>query len=376
MTHKKPKTVMLFIECAEPGGAEQVVYLLANGLREKGLKVVVLCLESGWLTDKLAADGFEVVVIYSHKKRDLSLPIRIAGILKKRKIDVLHSHLLDANFYGALAAVITGVRHVATDHGDVHLPQRKKLLRLKLLISSLIGTHYTGVSAYTVEQLQVNGVRKRRLSQIYNPVSFPTEEMFTRREAVRASFGIAGGNERCWVWIHVGMLRAVKDQETLIRAFAKVVRKSAIPQRLWIVGDGPERKKLEDLVSELGVKEEVKFFGIVKDVRELYVAADGLVLSSLSEAMPMSILEGAAANLFLVSSDVGGVSEVIQDGETGRLFKSRDIVALTEIMLTAVADPLSSQMMADKARQFALKNFSLEAILNDYLSLYRGRTSS
>lgn len=353
--------IVYFIETAEAGGAEQIVVTLADAFRRRGHEVSVVTLNAGWLTDELERAGLSYSKIISERSYDLTLPFRLAARCRDLKAQVLHSHLLDSNFYGAFAARIGGLRHVATDHGDIHLPNKKRLLKFKLRSISMLGSRFTAVSNFTANKLIDFGVRPRLVSCVYNPID-AIERTDDDRGRLRSEFGIAPD---AWVWIHIAMMTPVKDQLTIIRALARCPK----DHFLLLAGDGPLRDALEAEAEKCGVAEQVRFLGFRSDVPRLLSAADGFVLASLSESMPMSLLEAASAGLLPVSTAVGGVPEVITP-DRGYLFSPGDYNSLSELMAAAAADRQKSAQLAANASAYVREAFGIERILDKYEALY------
>ena len=363
--------VLLFIESGGPGGAESVVLRLAGALRECGIDTAVMTARTGWLTDALRERGIEHVKIDAGGRFSLGFPLRIARVLRERRIDILHSHLLDSNFYAALGARIAGVRHIATEHGDVHHTQRKKFLRTKIRTISAMGSHFTAVSDFTALHLERLGAPRSCVTCVGNPVDAAPAIDASERKERRRSLGIEGAADDHWLWIHVANHRPVKDQATLLRGFAHALAHTPIPQTLCLVGDGPERANLETLRDELGVRERVHFAGFRDDVPRWLQSADGFVLSSRSEAMPMSLLEAALAGCLPVCTNVGGIGEVVASGQTGWLVDPGDPTALGNAMLGAVTDVAESRRLAAASRARVEAVFSVDAVLDAYLRIYR-----
>ncbi len=361
-----PRRILFFIESGGPGGAERVVLSLVKGFQDRGYEILVATFRTGWFTDQLKKDSIEHILIESRNKYDLTLPFRISSLLKERKIDLLHSHLFDANFYGALGAKLAGVSHVATEHGDVHHIQTKRFFQLKLAAIRLLASKVTAVSQYTKDKLSHVGFKEGSTVCIYNPV--PSFNQVS--SSLRQKLGI---NESTWVWLHAANFRPVKDQSTLLQAFSLACTQNT-NQLLLLAGDGPENHKLRDLVSALQLGEKVLFLGFREDLPELLHAADGFVLSSLSEAMPMSLLEAASAGLFIVSTDVGGIKEVITNNQTGLLVPPKSPEALSHALLYPLTHKEEAAIMSKAAQQYILKHFSKEIILSQYEKLYQGIT--
>lgn len=358
---------LLFIESAEPGGAEEVVCQLAEGLKGRGIEALILTLQDGWLTETLTKRTLPFRRLRSERRLDALLPLRIARIIKERRCDLLHSHLLDSTFYGAIAARIAGVAHLGTDHGDVHLPQGKKFHRFKIRTAARLGTQFTAVSRFTAARLRELGVPERQVTVLGNPILPKVAVTAEDRARIRKELGISGDDH--WVWLHAGMLRPVKDQQTLIRGFALAAGASPGRQTLLIAGEGPERPALEALIEELGCSETIRLLGFRDDLRAILPGADGFVLTSWSEALPMSLLEAGSNGLLLVATRVGGIPEIIEDGTTGWLVDPGDHRELARIMAGAVDRPGESATLARAAQESIAARFAGERVLNEYIRL-------
>jgi glycosyltransferase involved in cell wall biosynthesis len=362
--------LLLFIETGGPGGAERVVLHLAGAFRERGHAVSTATLREGWLTENLAAAGIDHTLVRSESRLDLTLPLRLARLAKRKGAALIHSHLLDSNLYAALAAKAGGIAHLATEHGDVHHIARKRLAGAKLRVLALLGTRFTAVSDFTAGRLAELGIGAESIDAVPNPIPAPEPAGAGERAVARASLGVDVESEGHWLWIHVANIRPVKDQETLVRGFARAREHARRPQTLAIVGDGPARPGLEALAGSLGLGDSVRFLGFRDDVPRWLAAADGFVLSSRSEAMPMSLLEGMAAGLYPVATDVGGVREVIRSGE-GRLVRPGDPEALGRALAAAADDAGASREIAAAGAGRVRREYSVESIAARYEAIYR-----
>jgi glycosyltransferase involved in cell wall biosynthesis len=168
--------------------------------------------------------------------------------------------------------------------------------------------------------------------------------------------------------LSVGRLRAPKDFLTLVRAVALLEPGSV---RLRIAGDGPDRAALAGEIEHLGLGEMVELLGTRTDVAELLAAAHVFVLSSDSEGLPMSVLEAMAAGVPVVATAVGGIPELVADGETGRLVPPRDPAALAAALAAVSADPELRERMGDDGRARAEREFSLAEFRRAHLDVYR-----
>jgi glycosyltransferase involved in cell wall biosynthesis len=172
------------------------------------------------------------------------------------------------------------------------------------------------------------------------------------------------------MWLHLANLRAVKDQETLIRGFADSLRKTKVSQKLFIVGSGELRESLEALVLSLEAEQDISFAGHQDEIPKWLAAADGFILSSKSEAMPMALLEAATAGLVLVSTRVGGVGEIIRDSENGFLFPDGDLKTLSEKIVEILSNKENALKLAKQCKREVIEQFSSESIVSKYLETY------
>jgi glycosyltransferase involved in cell wall biosynthesis len=157
----------------------------------------------------------------------------------------------------------------------------------------------------------------------------------------------------------------------MLRAFARV--RARVPGAvLLLVGKGSLRDETEAVVHELGLGDQVRFLGVRSDIAELVGAADGYVMSSAGEGMPMVLLEAAAGGLPIVSTRVGGNHEVVRDGESGYLVPPRDADALGEAMLRLMAlDPPARRAMGDRGREHVRAHYELHRVVERWEELYR-----
>jgi glycosyltransferase involved in cell wall biosynthesis len=183
------------------------------------------------------------------------------------------------------------------------------------------------------------------------------------RIAVRRELGL----HEEFLWFAAGRLDPVKDYPTLLRAMVEVPGHA----RLVIAGSGPAQTELLRLSAQLGLERRVRFLGFELDVRRWMQAADGFVLSSRWEGLPMGLLEAAACALPAVATDVPGTREVIADGQTGSLAPAGNATALGAAMARLMRTPAEErEAMGERARQRVIERFSLELVLDRWEALY------
>jgi glycosyltransferase involved in cell wall biosynthesis len=341
----------------EVGGAETIIAQLCRLQRMQGHSPSVHCLyEIGPIGKLLQADGFEVVL---HRPPTfIGLMRSLYRALRRNQPDVVHCHNAKAAIVGAIPARIAGVnsvivtRHSPFGHRD--LPRD-----LKFAVASRFCDLVIAVCEDTRRNILAAPLSARnKVVRVYNGAS----AVITNNEAIVPKVG--------FTLLNVGRLSPVKDQESLLRAFA--LAKCHVPDlQLWIVGDGPLRRRLQQLTHELGIDAATQFFGEQRDVAPFYCAADLFVLSSVSEGLPMSLLEAMSAGLHSIVTDVGGMREVS--------CLSRSIVTVPPSNSMALADAIREAarcrdglaQLGDAARRCYLQNFTLERMAHEYIRLYK-----
>jgi len=369
--------ILQFIETGGPGGAESVVLSLCLSLQEKGVEVIVATLREGWLTEQL--DLHNIPRVKLPNKGKLALVKALISLIKKEKIQIVHSHLLDSNFFASIAAKYCNIPHLACEHGDIHHISRRKFASLKMKILSCLSSEIHAVSNFTKVALINNGVSSNKVKVKPNPYNFfeSASDTFevksnTKNQNDRLSQYLHSSKIKSdtWVWIHVANFRKVKDQITLLRGYASSNSRFKNPQCLLLVGDGELRKDLEEEANNLNISDEVFFLGFRKDVAHLLSLSDGFILSSISEAMPMSILEASKAKLVILSTRVGGIPEIIIDGKTGYLFTPGSPSELAEKIDFVINNQETARQCAEKANHSLSQLCDTKKVVQDLLETY------
>jgi glycosyltransferase involved in cell wall biosynthesis len=179
------------------------------------------------------------------------------------------------------------------------------------------------------------------------------------------------GSQRDGPAVLVARLSPEKDIDTLLRAAALAVAHDPA-FRLEIAGDGPCREALRQTCAELGLQEQVRFLGQVRDVPGLLARAGMFVLSSISEGISLTLLEAMACGLPLVATRVGGNPEVIAEGETGFLVPPQNPPALADALLRLRRDPSLCMQLGQAGRRRVEARFDVRRMVEQYQELYRG----
>jgi len=357
--------VTLSLDC---GGLERVVVGLAREFVHLDHPCAVACLEQAGSLASQAEDAGASVVAFGKRpgfRPEIFRPLE--AWLLDWKPDVLHTHQVGALLYAGPAARKAGVPTVVhTEHGK-HYGGRTTLRWLGRAACRQADRVFC-VSADIAEE-----VRSRKIAPLHKvrvvpngieAIEFAGDPSTGR--AARVELGIPPDVPTIGT---VGRLVEVKRQGDLIRAFGEV--RSALPTaRLLIVGDGPLRGDLERLASQLGLEDAIHFAGYQARPAACLAAMDVFAMTSSSEGMPLAILEAWAASLPVVATRVGGLGELVIEGENGILVEPGDMAALARALIALSTNPSMASRLGEAGREMVGRSFSLRSSADRYREHY------
>ena len=347
------------------GGQERIALDLAIGQRARGHRVAVVSLApppDGAMVDEFAAAGIATERIAKHKPGiDLALVPRLARTLRTLAADVVHTHNPLPLIYGAPAARLARAAAIHTKHGVNPGGRGQRMLRRT---AARLVHAFVAVSSTTADQARSqHDVALAKLHVIPNGIRL---DRYAPDPEARAAARVELGLGDAWVVGTVGRLDAYKNQALLVRALAPLLSSRL---RLVIVGDGDNRPEVEAAIAALPDPRWVVLTGRRMDVPRLIHAFDVFALSSKSEGLPLVVPEAMAAALPIVTTNVGGLPGVVDDGETG-LVVPVDETALFTALSTLASDPARARAMGERAREVALERYSHDRMVDQYLALY------
>jgi L-malate glycosyltransferase len=359
-------------------GAEVQVATAASCLvRHPDIELSAVLFNDGWLASRLRNLGVDVAVIDEARHNSVEILRFTARFLKDRRVDLVHTHRFKDNVLGTIAAKLAGVPCVVrTVHG---LPEpmtgwnRMKCFVYELIdkvVLWLFADQVIAVSSRMADVLKRSGYRRSTMMHLHNGVDLARVRVEADVDAVRQSLGIANDDV---VIVTAGRLCPVKGHVFLIRA-ARLILANEPRARFLIVGSGPLKSDLLALAKTLGVDHRCAFIEPAgADSESLYAvlaASDIFVLPSLSEGIPMALLEAMALARPSVATAVGGVPEVIEDRVNGLLVPARDDHALAEACLELAHDRAFARALAARAQDDANRRFSSERNGQRLLNVY------
>lgn len=347
---------------------------LGLGLARKGVKQFwVTLFDSGSeVPDWIArADRAEYLCLSARNRYDFSFAtLKLSRELRRRKVDLIQTHLYEASLVGLLAGRFAGTPiKVLTRH---HLDQALLIgKRLPIFIDKWeAGTadHIVTLGGAVKEHLvSREGVPAEKINVVYQGFDFnrfsATEDEGSR---IRNEFGISESEILIGTF---GNFFPTKGHRFLLDAVSVLIEK--YPNiRLFFVGGGGEQAGLAEYVAKAGLGDRVIFAGFRDDVAACMKACDLVVHPSLSEAFCQVLIETMSVGKPLISTDVGGAREVIEHGVTGTLVPAADSDALKQAVETAINDPARKAAMAEAGQKFVRGRFTLERMIDEQYELY------
>lgn len=349
------------------GGAENLVAAIVRRLNPARFVVRSATLGSaGLVGEELAAAGHPVRSLNLDLRRTpfFAIVSRVRRLLREERPDILHTHLYHPNLYGRLAALGLGLKGVVA---SVHNVYRKPKMHRRLwnFLLSRVTDRVVAVSREVMEDVRrFDGVPRSRLCLLPNGISLAALEVAETREQARERLAVSG-----FCLGTVGRLAEQKGQAHLLEAMQAVLREMD-EATLLVAGDGPARQALEQQAQAAHLNGRVRFLGTRRDVALIYRALDVFVLPSLWEGLPLVLLEAMGAGLPVVATRVGGVPEVITQGENGLLVDPGDSRGLAQAILRLYREPALRSSLAAAGRETVARHYSQEAMLNRLEDLY------
>jgi glycosyltransferase involved in cell wall biosynthesis len=361
--------VMQVVLSLVPGGTEHLVLEICKRLPpEYGTVVCCLDGEGEWAAT-LQARGIDVQALHRRPGFRPQIGREIARLAAERNIDVLHCHQYSPFVYGRIAAMWNRrLKIVYTEHGRLSdAPPSWKRRLVNPLLARFDGA-IIAVSHELRDYMIESGFPRERVRVIHNGIEPAHAATPLDRRRARTLLGL---DERAFVVMTVARLDPVKDLGTLLDAFA-IARKRVPSARLVIVGDGPERQRLEDRAGRDDLAGSVVITGYRSDVRALLPAADIYASSSISEGVSITILEAMATGIPVVATAVGGTPEILSDGAGGILVPSRDPARMAAAISSRAEDHRRRTALAAAARRRLETSFTIDRMVDDYARSYRG----
>jgi len=359
-----PLRVAHLIESSGPGGAERIVADLATAFQAADTQNVVFLPRDGedWLQQQLAGSG----VAIEYFKIDRPVSPRCARALtdafRKHRIDVAHSHEFSMAVYGGWAAWRAGIPHVITMHGGRYYASRLRR-RLALRAAVALSAATVAVSSPLAQAISDDlGVKRSRILMVPNGVRYVAPERVTLRDEL----GLHADDR---LIVAVGNLYPVKGHQHLVDALALIATK--FPRlHVAIAGRGELEDVLRSRAADFRLTNRFHLLGLRSDIPAILAAGDVFALPSLSEGLPLALIEAMFAARPIVATDVGEVQVALNAGQAGVLVEPGNVHALASALEALLADPAHAKALGERAATHARVHYSLPRMVGRYAHLY------
>ncbi len=345
------------------GGAERVIETQLLGADRRRFEYLVCSITGGGdMIDRMSNAGARVFLLGKRRRGDVTAVTKLANLIRSEHVDLLHLHNSPGMFWGTLAQIAsgTGAPIVRTEHNP-YLPENMPALFRWVLppftrrASRIICVSERVRQSFAGRFPELAG----KFIEIPNGIRLQDYEKLPPRAECRAQYKLLPGAKLIGT---VGRLAPVKNHKLLIEALF-LVRQTVPDVHLAIIGEGEMREALAAYAADLSVSEYVSLVKETQTIDHFYGAIDIFCLSSDSEGMPLTLLEALASGVPVVSTEVGGIPEIIENGKTGYLVPRGSADSLAQRIVELLQNPSKATELALSGRKMVHERFPAEKMI-------------
>jgi glycosyltransferase involved in cell wall biosynthesis len=349
----------------EPGGAENLLLNICRGFDKKKFNILVAYIYgSGTLAGQFRRTGVRVVDLSRRGRMDLLLLFKLAFLIRKERIRILHTHLVHASIAGRIAAKLAGIRNIITTRHYGYYHKEKSLVSWIERKTAAFNSEFIAISNAVKEYMVKREKYKPEIiTVVYNAVDLTLFDPGDSEILPHWSDDFLIGT--------AGRLHPSKGYDTLLESMSQVVER--FPQTtLMIAGNGALKDHLENLCSRLSISDKIVFLGRITpaEIGSLLRRINLFVLASNWEGFGLAVAEAMASGKPVLVTDVGGLRELVDDGATGLLVPPGEPTLLAQKIMYMIENKKHAQRMGLSAREKIARNFSLEAMVNKLNEFY------
>ena len=370
--------VLYVIDNIEFGGGERVFTQLISRLPRDRYRILVACLPGGIFEEEIKGSGAQLEPVDMRNRFNLRIILRLAGLMKREKIDIVHSQGGRADFFARMAArwarvpIVVSTIAMPVEGYDVKLMRRLIYIVLDRFSERFVDRFMVVSEPLRQTLIQKHRIDPEKVVKIYNGIEIDEyniegEGIRGQGSGVRKEFGLGDGVP---VIGAIGRLVWQKGFEYLIEAVPLITKK--LPEtKFLIVGEGPLKESLAVKSERLKVRDNLIFTGFRRDIKEILASIDLLAMPSLLEGLPMVLLEAMAMRKPIVASDIDGISELLDNGKTGLLVLPKEPRALTEAIIDSLTHRDKARQMGLTARRVVEERFSVNTMVGKVEGVYQ-----
>lgn len=361
-------------------GIETYVLNLARGFRNSPFNILISPLRYGLFTKELREHDIEPIELLKRFRGDPSVFFKIASIIKRKQIDIVHAHGENGNFYARIVAKLMGRKVVSTVHSHLKEalvdmsanPWLRTLIYKQDLFFSLLCDKVVAPSHRIARELERNGVNRGKITVIHSGIDVKTfaswAESFKERDRriFRARLGLEDDE---FLVGTVGRVAPVKNHTLLVEA-AELALKMRHRMRFIVIGDGPLFEELKELIDHRGLKQFFILPGWQRDVKQYLGSLDAFVMTSITEGLNITLVKAMAMGIPVISTDVGSISELIQNNINGFLVPLRSPNLLAGRILELYNNRSLGKKLAERGFKYVADHFDISTSVAKYGHMY------
>ncbi len=353
-------------------GAERVILTLGRNIDQSRFQFSLLCMQRNdasnlELMDAGRSLGIKVDEIRVEGRLNFRSVLKLRVYFKKNKIDIIHTHDFKSDFYGFLATVFLRIRRVATAHGSTRDSRMKRLYLL--LAEKIIYRYYHKIVAVSDDLKKFlirRGVSSRKIEMIRNGFDFHILSNPSSPQKIKFDFN----PDDYRIFGIVGRLFPDKGHTFFLEAFKSLKNENRKIKAL-IIGDGPAREEVQNKIKTFHLENDVYLLGYQNDIKKYYQILDYLVIPSIREGLPYTLLEAMYFKIPVLATSVGDIPHLIENNKTGFLVPPGDSIVLAKAMSGMLVNSEKCIALADKGYERVKQFFSGEKMTHQTEQLYQ-----
>jgi glycosyltransferase involved in cell wall biosynthesis len=368
--------ILYVIDALEFGGGERCFAQIINRLSSDN-KIMVACLPTGIFREKINRSGVKVKLVDMRNRFNLRVFFQLADLMKKEKIDIVNSQGARADFFARIAAKLARVSFVVStvpmpvEGFDVNPIKKLIYIALNRFSERFVDRFIVVSDALEKTMIEKHKIEPQRVVKIYNGIekdefSMEEKELESKRLKIRREFRLEDDVPIVGV---IGRLVWQKGFEYFIDAIPDVLKRVK-KAKLLVVGEGVLKGELEIKSKQLKLEDKIIFTGFRSDIKDILASIDIFVMPSLREGLPMILLEAMAMAKPIVATNIEGIKEVLENGETGILVPPKDARALTAAIIDLLIHNDKAYQIGMAARRVVRARFGVDVMVQKVARVY------
>ena len=365
--------VLHLISGGDEGGAKTHVLTLISRLIKEGISIELLCIMEGSFTEDARKLNIPLKIIHQEKRYDFKTIFKIKKYISSGEYDIVHCHGARANFIAFFIKNGLSIPFITTMHSDYKLDFKDSFYKQAIFmpINSIAIKKFDYILPVTKafqKMLIERGFKKEKMFVIYNGINFEQKLNIISKQEFLKNFNIPLDDSYTYVGI-AARLQMVKGINHFLEA-CKILIEQNEKIIFLIAGTGVLENQIKSFINQHNLQKNIKVLGFIKDINSFYNAIDINILTSYSESFPYSLLEGARMKKATIATNVGGISEMIKDFETGLLIKPYSASDIAEKIQLLLKDKQLMKKFGENFYKYVFENFSDIEMAKTHIKIY------